>query len=142
VYQFHHLLGEFTAIENVAMPLMIGGINKTEAQHKSKKMLAKMGLADRIHHKPSALSGGERQRTAIARALVFQPACVLMDEPTGNLDYFSAEAVLNTISHLSVEFGTSFVVVTHESRVASKMDRILSLEHGVLLEKDKANTSL
>ena len=142
VYQFHHLLGEFTAIENVAMPLLIGGVKKTEARQRSKKMLAKMGLADRIHHKPSALSGGERQRTAIARALVFQPACVLMDEPTGNLDYFSAEAVLDAISQLSVELGTSFVVVTHESRVASKMDRILSLEHGVLLEKDEVNTSL
>ena len=141
VYQFHHLLAEFTAIENVSMPLLIRGIGKVEARQRSKIILSQVGLAHRCEHKPSALSGGERQRVAIARALVAHPACVLMDEPTGNLDCFAAEAVLDTLLGLNVEFGISFIIVTHDSSVASKMDRILSLEHGVLLEKISNNKS-
>tara|TARA_B110000503_G_scaffold77244_1_gene119063 strand:+ start:2561 stop:3280 length:720 start_codon:yes stop_codon:yes gene_type:complete len=141
VYQFHHLLAEFTAIENVSMPLLIRGVGRAEAQQRSKIILSQVGLAHRCEHRPSALSGGERQRVAIARALVAYPACVLMDEPTGNLDHFAAEAVLETLLDLNVEFGISFIIVTHESSVASKMDRILCLEHGVLLEKNSINTS-
>ena len=136
VYQFHHLLGEFTSIENVAMPLLIKGISISQAKIMSKEILSQVGLIDRCDHRPSSLSGGERQRVAIARALVSHPACVLMDEPTGNLDYFSSEAVLDTISYLNIEFDVSFILVTHDTNVASKMDRILSLKHGDLKAHD------
>ena len=131
VYQFHHLLIEFSAIENVAMPLLIAGMSITKAKSYSKEILSKVGLIDRCDHRPSALSGGERQKVAIARALVTKPACVLMDEPTGNLDYLSTQAILETISQLNIEFGISFVLVTHDDNAAAKMDRILSLEKGI-----------
>ena len=135
VYQFHHLLIEFSAIENVAMPLLIAGMSITKAKSYSKEILSKVGLIDRCDHRPSALSGGERQKVAIARALVTKPACVLMDEPTGNLDYLSTQAILETISQLNIEFGISFVLVTHDDNAAAKMDRILSLEKGILRPK-------
>jgi len=135
VYQFHHLLIEFSAIENVAMPLLIAGMSIKKAKSYSKEILSKVGLIDRCDHRPSALSGGERQKVAIARALVTKPACVLMDEPTGNLDYLSTQAILETISQLNIEFGISFVLVTHDDNAAAKMDRILSLEKGILRPK-------
>ncbi|RLA45230.1 MAG: lipoprotein-releasing ABC transporter ATP-binding protein LolD [Gammaproteobacteria bacterium] len=132
VYQFHHLLGEFSALENVAMPLLIGGAKKREAYDRSKQILTDVGLLERLDHKPSALSGGERQRVAIARALVTQPSCVLMDEPTGNLDPDTAEKVLALLLRLNVDLGISIIVVTHDQDIARKMDRVLVLEHGVL----------
>lgn len=138
VYQFHHLLPEFSAAENVAMPLFIKGENRKTALAKAAKLLARVGLEDREQHRPHQLSGGERQRVAIARALVNQPAMIFADEPTGNLDDKNTAAIYALINDISQEFKTAFILVTHDVALANKMDRVVYLERGQLREMDKS----
>lgn len=136
VYQFHHLMADFTALENVMMPMLIGQQNKTEAQDRAEQILSAVGLQHRISHRPSALSGGERQRVAIARALVNNPVLVLADEPTGNLDHKTTESIFELIQQLNQEKQIAFLLVTHDLNLAEKLNRRLIMQDGVLREEN------